>query len=104
MDSPKTLFLTNLEKAIQEWQTEGDMAILMVNMNDNVQSQAIQGMLRSVGLVDSPTTQHQLTPAMHNQGSHPIDGIFLPITLVDYCQMGYFDFGEAVRAIIRQCG
>ncbi len=57
-DSPKNLFLMDLAKAIQEWQTEGDTVILMADMNKDVRSPTIQGMLRSVGLVDGPTTQH----------------------------------------------
>jgi len=41
-------------------------------------------------------THHQSPPATHNHGSNPIDGIFLPITLVDQCRTGYLEFGEAV--------
>jgi len=53
-------------------------------------------MLWTVGLADCPTTQHQQPPAMHNRGSNPIDGIFLPISLLDHCQSSYLAFGNAV--------
>jgi len=35
-DSPKIRFLTDLQKAILEWQVEGNTVILMVDMNDDV--------------------------------------------------------------------
>jgi len=69
---------------------------LMADMNDDVQSPTIQTLLRSVGLADSPMAQHHSPPATHNRGSYPIDGIFLPITLVDQCRTGYLEFGKAV--------
>jgi len=56
----------------------------------------IQGMLRAVGLVDGPTYHHNRPPATHNQGSLPINGIFVPMTLVDQCSTGYLAFGEAL--------
>jgi len=39
---------------------------------------------------------HLHLPATHNRGSTPIDGIFIPITLLEHCQTGYLAFGEAV--------
>jgi len=65
-------------------------------MNDDMRSPTIQKLLRSVGMVDGPTSQHWSPPATHNHRSTPIDSIFLPITLVDQCSMGYLKFGEAV--------
>jgi len=40
--------------------------------------------------------QHRLPLATHNCGSLPIDGIFLPITLIDHCESGYLEFGDAI--------
>jgi len=73
----------DLEKAILEWQAKGDMVILIVDMNEDVRLPIIQQLLRSVRLVDGPTSQHRSPPATHNHGSNPIDGIFLLIMLVD---------------------
>jgi len=95
-ESPKSVVLKELEKAIQGWQAEGDMVIVMADMNDDVRSAPIQGMIRAVGLVDGPTYHHSRPPATHNQGSLPIDGIFIPMTLVNQCNMGYLAFGEAL--------
>jgi len=35
-------------------------------------------------------------PAAHNRGSAPIDGIFIPLTLLKHCQAGYLAFGDGV--------
>jgi len=40
-------------------------------------------------------------PATHNRSSNPIDGIFLPITLVHQCSLGYLDFEDAVPSVDR---
>ncbi len=54
-------------------------------------------MLSSVGLVDIAMALHpQQPPATHNQGCTPIDGIFIPVTLTEYCQVGYLAFGDAI--------
>jgi len=65
-------------------------------MNKDVRAPAIQDMLRAVGLVDGPTTQHSAPPATYNRGTNLIDGIFIPINLVDQCSSGYLEFGAAV--------
>jgi len=96
MDSPKDRLLTDLARAIQEWQAEGDMVIISGDMNDDIRSQKIQQAFRSSGLIEGLTTQHMLPPATHNRGSLPIDGIFLPSALLDYCESGYLEFGEAI--------
>jgi len=95
-ESPKTVFLKDLGKAIQGWQEEGDTIIVVADMNEDVRSPSVQGMLRTVGLVDGPTYHHNRPPATHNCGSLPIDGIFVPMTLVDQCTTGYLTFGEAL--------
>jgi len=95
-NSPKNRFLTDLKKAILEWQAEGDMVILIADMNKDVRLPKIQKLLRPIGLVDGPTMQHRSPPATHNRGSLLIDGIFLPITLVDQCKLGYLEIGDAI--------
>jgi len=95
-DSPKDRFLTDLARAIQEWQAEGDTVIVSSDMNDDVRSQKIQQAFRSSGLIEGLTTQHMLPPATHNRGSLPINGIFLLSALLDYCESGYLEFGEAI--------
>jgi len=66
------------------------------DMNDDVRSQKNQQNMRLNGLVEGPTTLHRLPPATHNHGSLPIDGIFLSSVLLDHCESGYLEFGEAI--------
>jgi len=72
------------------------LVIVGGDMNDDVRSQTIQQKMRLCGLVEGPTTHHRHPPATHNRGSLPIDGIFLPNALIDHCESGYLDFGEAI--------
>jgi len=66
------------------------------DMNDDIRSQKIQQKLRQSGLVEGLMTQHRFPPATHNQGSLPINGIFLPSVLLDHCKLGHLKFGEAI--------
>jgi len=95
-DSPKDKFLMDLARAIQAWQAEGNMVIVSGDMNDDIRSQTIQQKMRLSRLVEGPTMQHRLPPATHNRGSLPIDGIFLPSVLLNHCESGYLEFGEAI--------
>jgi len=94
--SLKATFLTKLVTAIKQWQAEGNIVILMADMNKDVCSPIIKNTFRAVGLVEGLTSQHLRPPATNNQGSNPIDSIFVPITLLDQCQTGYLEFSEAV--------
>jgi len=50
-----------------------------------------------MGLVEAVTSQHgQLGPNTHNRGTNPIDGIFIPPSLLTNVMSGYFAFGEGI--------
>jgi len=94
---PKKLFLQDILKAIMEWQAEGDSIILAADMNNDIRDPEICTTLRSVGLIEVSMNLHVTQPpATHNQGSAPIDGIFIPLTLLEHCQAGYLAFGDGV--------
>ncbi len=97
MDLPKKLFLQDILKAITEWQAEGDSIILVVDMSDDIRDPEICNLLQSVGSIEVSTNLHVThPPATHNQGSVPIDRIFIPLTLLKHCQAGYLAFGDGV--------
>ncbi len=76
---------------------EGNLVILAADLNKDIQDQKIQTMLKTVGLIAITMALHMQQPlATHNRGSLPIDGIFVPVTLLKICQVGYLTFGEAV--------
>jgi len=96
-DLPKNLFLSDLIQVVLEWQVEGDLIILSTDLNKDIRDQKIQTMLKTVGLVEITTALYmQQAPATHNRGSLPIDGIFMPVTLLDLCHEGYLVFGDEV--------
>jgi len=82
--------------AIKQWQTKGDLVLVMADMNKDVRAPIIQNTFRLVGLVEGLTSQHPCPPATHNGGSNPINGIFVPFSLLDQCQTGYMEFSEAL--------
>ncbi len=82
--------------AIKQWQNKGDLVLLMADMDEDVRTPLIKNTFRMVGLVEGLTTQHPRPPPTHNRGSNPIDGIFIPISLIDQCQTGYLEFGKAI--------
>jgi len=86
----------DLKMAIKQWQTEGDTAIVLADMNEDMRSPLIKNTFREVGMIKGLTSQHQRPPETHNRGSHPIDGIFIPLSLLEQCQTGYLGFGEAL--------
>jgi len=97
MDLPTILFLTDLAQATTKWQAEGDIIILSINLNEDIRDLKIQTMLRSVGLIEVTMVLHtQKPPATHNQGSLPINSIFVPVTLLKQCWMRDLAFGNAV--------
>jgi len=65
-DSPKAIFLTEKATAITQWQTEGDLVIVMVDMNEDVGTPAIQNMFCLIGLVNGPAYQYPQLLATHN--------------------------------------
>jgi len=80
-----------------EWQVEGDSIILVADMNDDIRDPEIHTLLQSVFLIEVSTNLHATQPpATHNWGSAPIDGIFIPLTLLEHCHAGYLAFGDGV--------
>ncbi len=47
-------------------------------------------------MIEGLTSQHQRPPETHNRGSHPIDGIFIPLNLLEKSQTGYLEFGKVL--------
>jgi len=52
---------------------------------------------RQMGLAETVIAQHGIQlPNTHNQGTNPIDGIFIPTTLIQAVTSGYFAFREGI--------
>jgi len=59
-------------------------------------------MATQMGLKDMVTTQHDnSTPNTHNQGSTPIDSIFVPSNFIPAIHSGYLAFGEGIPSNLR---
>jgi len=70
---------------------------VLANCNDDVSSAAIRHWASSLGLVEAITWIHQGDPPpTYQQGTRPIDGIFVAPQLLDQASGGYLSFGAAI--------
>jgi len=81
---PRDLILSDLTKAIQHWQDDGDQVLVLADCNDDVSSADIRHWASSLGLVEAITWIHQGDPPpTYQRGTRPIDGIFAAPQLLD---------------------
>lgn len=92
---PREAMLQDLGNELQQWRAEGDQIILMMDCNEDVNSQQMKLWLNLYGLSNSIMTHHQITvnniPTYH-RGSYAIDGIFSSST-INIVKGGYMPFG-----------
>ena len=76
---------------------EGEIIVLVIDLNENVMDSKFTSKLESIGLVEAITTKHFSccrSVRTHQQGKIPIDGIFIPSSLV-ITLAGYYSIGQA---------
>jgi len=94
---PRTQILTDLSAQVKQWTSEGDTVVLLADINDDIRTDLITSTFWQMGLVDAITSQHgQCGPNTHNRGSTPIDGIFIPPSLLPHVTSGYLAFSEGI--------
>ncbi len=94
---PQDQILEDLKAQVALWQSEGDMVIILADINEDIREEPIPSTFRQMGLVETTIAQHGIQgPNTHNQGTTPIDGIFIPTTLIQTVMLGYFTFGESI--------
>jgi len=66
-------------------------------MNDDIRDPEISNMLWSIGLIEASMNLHSTNPpATHNCGSALINGIYIPLSLLEHCKAGYLAFGNGI--------
>jgi len=94
---PRDQILADLSSQVDQWTSDGDIVIILADINEDIRTDPIRSTFQQMGLVDAVTGQHgQLGPNKHNRGTNPIDGIFIPIALLPNVSSGYFAFGEGI--------
>ena len=88
---PRELLLDDLKDFITELNENGHQIILLADMNQKVSDSALKEWARKIHLKEHLSTTHGDTPT-HNNGSHPIDGIFVSPSL-HIKESGYLPFG-----------
>ena len=90
---PRQAILEDLGKFIQECHHNQDQIIVMMDMNEDVNSNQVQQWLEENGLRDAITDQREETPPpTYHRGSAQIDGIFISASL-NPVKSGFLEFG-----------
>jgi len=94
---PQDQILQDLKAQIEQWQSEGDMVIILTDISKDIREELILSTFRQMGLTETMLAQHgNQGPNTHNQGKMPINGIFIPTNLIQTVQSGYLAFGEGI--------
>jgi len=94
---PWDQILIDLTIQVAQWTAEGDMVIILADINEDIQMEPITSAFRQVGLQEITITQHgNQGPNTYNWGTNPIDGIFIPTPLIQEVTSGYLAFGEGI--------
>jgi len=94
---PRVQFMVELQVEIKEWLMAREQWVIMGDFNTNTAQPAFKQCFQEVGLVDALAFLHgQLTWPMHNQGSFPIDAIYLSPGLLQGATGGYVAFEEGL--------
>ena len=91
---PRVAFMEDLLIQLTTWRNAGDQLILMIDCNEDVNSNHIKNSFREVGLQEIITKDRtHPSQATYHRGSVPIDGIFASST-IHLVQGGYLPFGS----------
>jgi len=89
--------LVDLSSQVDQWTSEGDIVIILADINEDIRTEPIRSTFQQMGLVEAVTGQHgQIGPNTYNRGTNPIDGIFIPNALLPHVSSGYLTFGEGI--------
>ncbi len=93
--NPRQAFLEDLAEEIESLQGNADQIILMMDCNEDIQSETIQTWLDQNQLTEAISTMHQgsTAPATYHRGTKQIDGIFISAT-INPIRSGFLPFGE----------
>jgi len=94
---PHNQILEDLIEQVALWQSEGDMVIILVDINEDIQEEPILSTFWQMGLAETIIAQHGIQgPNTHNCGTNPINCIFISTTLIQAVTSGYLAFGEGI--------
>ena len=89
---PQKAMLEDLRDEIKKWKDEGDQIILLMDVNEDINSGPIKMWMQELQLREAITSQHGGNEATYNRGSKAIDGIFTSAS-INSIRSGYLPFG-----------
>jgi len=104
-ECPCKAILSDLESELLSWQEAGEMIIVLTDFNEDVQIPWIWQFFASINLIKAISTITGSPPtATHNQGTMPIDGIYVSPDLLPLIKGGYLPLMQAFPATIELYG
>jgi len=103
---PRKQILEDLHKQVDQWQSAGDMAIILMDINEDIWSESIASkQIQRMGLVKATTAIHgNNRPNMHNRGQTPIHGIFVHKALLNQLWQDIMPLAKVSQAITKLYG
>jgi len=94
---PWDVFWEDLTKEVEEAQVQGNLVILMADVNKDVKGTTTQKHLRQMGLVEVITFLHkEIPPPTHQCRQSLIDSIFVSLILLEGARGGYLAFDKGL--------
>jgi len=82
-----------------QWQEDGDLIVLLVDMNDDVTSDLIQQFCQEINLMEEISDLYRQSPIpTHQSGSRAIDGIYVSRTFISNVEGGILQFGQVTHS------
>jgi len=98
---PRKQILEDLQAQVEQWQSNGDMVLILADINEDIHLEPITSTFRDMGLVEATTAIHGNNgPNTHNRGQTPLDGIIFPHGLLHLIIMaGYYALGVGIPSL-----
>ena len=79
--TPRKAILDDLKIEIEKWKEEGDQIILLMDVNEDINTGSVKMWLHELQLREAITTKHRGNEETYNRGSKAIDGIFISASI-----------------------
>ena len=91
---PLVMFHNDLLEELSKWVTDGDRIILMMDLNDSIESSTFVHDLRNLDIISATHRSHNGPyPPTFNRGRYQIDDIFVSMS-ISVSQCGMLPFGD----------
>jgi hypothetical protein len=96
---PRNVLINELCAELKEVLEKGQQVAVILDANEDIRKGYAQEQFAKLGLVEAIVDRHGDAPPTYDDGSKPIDGIFVSPTLKG-CRCGYEAFGDGPPPVL----